>query len=87
MAKLRITQIISSNGETKRQKDNLRCLGIRRMHQTVEVEQNPVTMGLIPLMTFDVWEHAYYLDYQNRRADYLSALWQFVDWQVVESRL
>ena len=45
MAKLRITKIISSNGETKRQKDNLRCLGIRRMHQTVEVEKNPVTMG------------------------------------------
>ena len=45
MAKLRITQIISSNGETKRQKDNLRCLGIRRMHQTVGWEQNPVPMG------------------------------------------
>ena len=47
MAKLRITQIISSNGETKRQKDNLRCLGIRRMHQTVEVEKTPVTTGQV----------------------------------------
>lgn len=47
MAKYRITQVISKNGETKRQKDNLRCLGIRRMHQTVEVEKNPVNAGMI----------------------------------------
>ena len=47
MAKLRITQVISTNGETKRQIANLRCLGIRRMHQTVEVEKNPVTTGML----------------------------------------
>ena len=45
MAKLRITQIVSKNGSDKRQKQNLRCLGIRKMHQTVEVEKNPVSLG------------------------------------------
>ena len=47
---------------------------------------NPIQNGLKPLLTFDVWEHAYYLDYQNRRPDHLAALWQIIDWNVIENR-
>lgn len=48
--------------------------------------ENPMTKGLRPLMVFDVWEHAYYLDYQNRRVEYLKKLWDIVDWAIIDIR-
>ena len=47
---------------------------------------NPITKGLKPILGFDVWEHSYYLDYQNRRADHLNELWKIIDWDVVSAR-
>lgn len=47
---------------------------------------NPITRGLRPLLTMDVWEHAYYLDYQNRRAAHLQALWSIINWREIERR-
>ena len=47
---------------------------------------NPLTKGLTPILGFDVWEHSYYLDYQNRRADHLKEIWKIIDWETVSNR-
>lgn len=52
-----------------------------------ENADNPITQGIHPLLTIDVWEHAYYLDHQNRRADSVVSFWDVVDWTVIEKRM
>ncbi|MCM1176821.1 MAG: superoxide dismutase [Clostridium sp.] len=48
---------------------------------------NPMVNGMVPLLTLDVWEHAYYIDYRNRRADFIKEWWKLVDWRKVADRL
>ena len=47
---------------------------------------NPMTEGLRPLLTIDVWEHAYYIDYRNARPSYLDKIWNIINWDLVEER-
>jgi len=64
---------------------------VKNADGSLEIKQesnagNPLRNGLTPILTCDVWEHAYYLGYQNRRADYIKAFWDILDWDVISKR-
>lgn len=66
-------------------------LGYNKANQRLEIatcdNQDPLILkGLIPLLGIDVWEHAYYLQYKNVRADYVKAIWKIINWKNIEER-
>ncbi len=60
--------------------------GVLKIMSTAN-QDNPLVDGLKPILGLDVWEHAYYLKYKNKRADYAKAWWEIVNWDVVEHRM
>ena len=73
-------------GEAAQVPEGALAAQIEKQWSSVESFKAEFEAGLKPLLTFDVWEHAYYLDYQNRRAAHLAALWQIIEWEVIEKR-
>jgi len=61
-------------------------LGQRLVVEQIHDHHNNVAVGSLPLLVIDAWEHAYYLQYQNRRADYVENIWKIVDWRAVQTR-
>jgi superoxide dismutase, Fe-Mn family len=61
-------------------------LGKRLIVEQLEVHHESTVLGGVPLLAIDAWEHAYYLQYQNRRADYLTAIWNVINWTDVSER-
>jgi Fe-Mn family superoxide dismutase len=62
-------------------------LGQRLLVEQVYDHQGNVGQGAVPLLVIDIWEHAFYLQYKNVKADYISAVWNLVNWVDVSSRL
>jgi superoxide dismutase, Fe-Mn family len=61
-------------------------LGQRLVIEQIHDHHDNVAVGSLPLLVIDAWEHAYYLQYQNRRADYVENVWKILDWRAVQTR-
>ncbi len=61
--------------------------GAGTLQVVTRANQDPVTGSYVPLMGIDAWEHAYYLQYQNRKAEYFNAIWNVINWSTVANRL
>jgi Fe-Mn family superoxide dismutase len=61
-------------------------IGQRLIIEQLEVHHQNTTLGAVPLLAIDAWEHAYYLQYSNRRADYVEAIWNVINWADVSAR-
>jgi superoxide dismutase, Fe-Mn family len=86
----RLIEIISNKANTL-QGSGWACLGFdktkKKLVTTTSPNQDPLILqGLIPLLLIDVWEHAYYLQYQNLRAEYIKNIWKIINWHNVEDR-
>lgn len=97
--RLKIEQTFESfeNFKTLFKKEALDCFGsgwawlVENKNGRLEIistknQDTPLAYGFNPLLTIDVWEHAYYIDYQNRRADYIEAFFNVINWKIVENR-
>ncbi len=62
-------------------------LGQRLIVEQLEVHHESTVLGGVPILAIDAWEHAYYLQYENRRPDYMAAIWNLINWSDVERRL
>lgn len=71
---------LTTSGKMKEESEKLEVINLPN-------QDSPLSLGKIPLLCLDVWEHAYYLKYQNRRAEYVKAFWQIINWAEVERRL
>ena len=80
-----------AEGVTKVAGFGIAAISVARSDGKLEVtstanQDNPISDGMTPILGVDVWEHAYYLNYQNRRPDYISAFWSVVNWDAVAQR-